>query len=336
MKSPPSHAHRQLLELEYIYDAAPVALVLVDRDLRYVRVNARLAKLNGISVEEHIGRRIEEVVPEKAGLLVPLYRSVLETGEAVSGLELTLPLKGGGTALFVVSYYPLRSPQGEVTGVCGVIRDVTAERMAESELRESEARYRFLTDSLPQFVWTLDDAGIAEYCNPYMLRYLGCSLQQMRAGEWRRAIHPEDLPDALRTLAAGIRGGRPFELEMRVRRASDGEYLWHLFRARPFTHNRGDPMWLATAIDIDGRKKAGQAHALLASIVESSSEAIIGLDRHGAITSWNRAAENLFGYAAREAIGQPISFLSPPGSEHSSPLLARVLAGERCERHEII
>src|ERR1039458_5413134 len=84
-------------------------------------------------------------------------------------------------------------------------------------------------------------------------------------------------------------------------------------------------MFKRTIIDRDQR---------LAAIVDSSQDAIIGKDRDGVITVWNRGAERLYGYPASEAIGQPVSLLVPPshaGEDHE--FLCRVLEGERVERY---
>jgi PAS domain-containing protein len=72
-----------------------------------------------------------------------------------------------------------------------------------------------------------------------------------------------------------------------------------------------------------------EGHALLAAIVESSADAIIGKDLNGIILSWNKAAERIFGYTAREAIGQSITILSLP--ECTAEILARIRQGERIE-----
>jgi PAS domain-containing protein len=66
---------------DVVGEGAPVGLAFLDTDLRFVRINAALAEINGRPAEEHLGRRIDEVVPEIADELIPIYRHVLETGE---------------------------------------------------------------------------------------------------------------------------------------------------------------------------------------------------------------------------------------------------------------
>ncbi len=89
--------------------------------------------------------------------------------------------------------------------------------------------------------------------------------------------------------------------------------------------------------DITARKEADKAKTLLAAIVRSSHDAIIGKTLEGTITSWNQGAEQLYGYTAEEMVGQSISRLVPPGCEDEGPtLLARVRRGERVEHYETI
>ena len=80
---------------------------------------------------------------------------------------------------------------------------------------------------------------------------------------------------------------------------------------------------LTLAIDELGRAEADRTY--LATIVESSDDAIVGKDLDGVITSWNAAAERLFGYTAAEAVGRPITFLMPPDRhDEESAILARL------------
>lgn len=89
--------------------------------------------------------------------------------------------------------------------------------------------------------------------------------------------------------------------------------------------------------EITERKQAQEAKARLAAIVESSDDAIISKDLNSIITSWNRGAERLFGYAAQEAIGQPITMLIPPDRFDEEPaILGGIRRGERIEHFETV
>ena len=130
----------QLAELESLYTHAPVGLCFVDTDLRYVRVNERMAAINGRTIEAHLGNRVEEVVPSIADQVGPVYRRILRTGEPVVGLEVRgkLPSDPYNEHVWLVNHHPVRSPEGELQGISTVVIDIT-------ELREAEAATRQLS-----------------------------------------------------------------------------------------------------------------------------------------------------------------------------------------------
>jgi PAS domain S-box-containing protein len=89
------------------------------------------------------------------------------------------------------------------------------------------------------------------------------------------------------------------------------------------------------ATDITEHKQLESASRHLAAIVESSDDAIISKDLNGIITSWNKAAERIFGYTAAEAVGQPIAMLTAPDRRDEMPtILARIKEGKRIEHYE--
>src|SRR5204863_4605885 len=90
-------------------------------------------------------------------------------------------------------------------------------------------------------------------------------------------------------------------------------------------------------VDITERKQAEAARASLATIVESSEDAIISKDLDGLITSWNKGAERLFGYTPEEAVGKPVTLLIPPDrQQEESRILERLRRGERVEHFETV
>ena len=111
-----------------------------------------------------------------------------------------------------------------------------------------------------------------------------------------------------------------------------------LLNARRMETEEGEPGLILLAIeDISERMRLSDATARLAAIVESSEDAIIGKDPNGIITSWNRGAEQLFGYTAQEAIGQSVSMLIPPDREQEEPeILERIRRGESTQPFETV
>ena len=123
--------------LDTLLISAPVGIGFWDRDLRFVRVNDALAEINALPAQEHVGKTLADVKPELAPHLEPLYRQVLETGEPVVHNESTdeEAFRSGESRHWLSSYYPVRTEDGEITGVGAVIMDVTAQRRADDRLR---------------------------------------------------------------------------------------------------------------------------------------------------------------------------------------------------------
>lgn len=125
-------------ELNQIYQTAPIGLALLDRDLRFLRINDVLAAINGVPAADHRGKTLRDVIPHLAGRAEPLYRQVIDSGEPVLGVEIT-----GRTQAtpdkdhhWLVSYYPLVANDGTVRAVQTIVQDVTAQKIAEAELSQ--------------------------------------------------------------------------------------------------------------------------------------------------------------------------------------------------------
>lgn len=127
---------RQLQEIESLYKMSPVALGLISHNYEYLRVNQGLAEINGIPIEAHEGKRVDEVVPMLGDEVLAPIRQVFESGEAIHDLEVI-----GKTAAFpnedriwLTDWSPLKE-HGEVIAVSVGVRDITEIRETEGELR---------------------------------------------------------------------------------------------------------------------------------------------------------------------------------------------------------
>ncbi len=139
--------------LNTLLETAPIGLGFYDRELRYLHVNDALAEVNGIPAAEHIGRTLEEVIPELAAEVRRILERVVQTGEPVANLEHSGPAPGkpGEFRTWLVGYYPVRDPAGGVIGIAGVIQDITERKAAEIEraaLLASEQAARYTLERL--------------------------------------------------------------------------------------------------------------------------------------------------------------------------------------------
>jgi PAS domain S-box-containing protein len=129
----------QLEELEYLYESAPVGLILVDRSFRIQRINQRLASLHGKSVTENLGRTIQEIVPMLAPTIESAVTQVFENGKPVLNVEVRGQAPSDPTTErdWLVSYYPVKSPTGSPRFVGAVVLEITELKKVEVELREA-------------------------------------------------------------------------------------------------------------------------------------------------------------------------------------------------------
>ncbi|MFY0563611.1 PAS domain-containing sensor histidine kinase [Archangium lansingense] len=133
--------------LDTLLATVPVGISCLDRDLRYVRINPTLAAINGVSVEQTLGRPLGEVIPELASTIESHYLRVFETGEPELNMELSVPAPGQGGALghYLLSYAPVKDREGRTLMVASAVVDITALKRFEEQLRQTaEFRERFL------------------------------------------------------------------------------------------------------------------------------------------------------------------------------------------------
>lgn len=177
----------------------------------------------------------------------------------------------------------------------------------DRRLAESEARYRTLTEAIPQKVWTSDHSGRAQFFNAEWVRYTGLSLERGRRDGWLAALHPLDAVAFVGQWEHAVSAGLPFERECRLTRAGDGEQRWHLARAVPLTGGDGQRQWFGTFTDIEDEKRREAqlklSEAQKRAVLEASLDAIVTLDHDGRVLEFNPAAERIFGVPRYEAMG---------------------------------
>lgn len=134
---------------------------------------------------------------------------------------------------------------------------------AARHLRDSEARLRFMAESMPQKIFTATAKGEVDYFNQQWMEFTGLSFEQIRDWGWTQFIHPDDVEENVSRWQRSINTGERFELEHRFRRA-DGAYRWHLSRAHPMRDAHGNVlMWIGSNTDIDDVKRVEEEKARL-------------------------------------------------------------------------
>ncbi len=124
--------------LQLIYDTAPIGLACLSPDCRYLQINQRLTEICGISVEDHLGRSVRDCVPALANSVEQIVRSIMETGEPVTGIEVAGQRADQPEERSWITYWhPLRAPSGEIVAVNVAAEEITARKRSEQEMRRA-------------------------------------------------------------------------------------------------------------------------------------------------------------------------------------------------------
>lgn len=218
--------------LDVIFEGAPVGLAYFDRELRYVRINERLAAINGYPVEAHIGATVADLLPGMPGEVSTDLRRVLETGKPLTEVQVAgiTPARPGSSREFLVSYWPVQhADEGTIIGVGCVVFEVTERRQAQRELRAQTDRYEALLLALSEAgegMLVLEDDGRCVYANAAFEHLSGYPFPELAAMDSALDIVlAEHQEEARRRMFLGVeRGliGGEFELTIRTR---DGERM---------------------------------------------------------------------------------------------------------------
>ncbi|HEY9601576.1 MAG TPA: PAS domain S-box protein, partial [Allocoleopsis sp.] len=201
----------------------------------------------------------------------PLMRS-LQTGETVTNEEMELHRSDGRRIFMNANSAPILDDREQIVAAVVVFQDVTDRKRAEEALRQSEERYRYLAELIPQLVWTANAEGVLLDVNQRWLDFTGLTLTRAQLEGWEAVVHPDDIPILSKYWIAAQRDGSLYQAEGRMRRA-DGVYRWHLHQAVPVKNQSGQVIrWFGTATDIEEQKRLEQQRELLLQQEQAARE----------------------------------------------------------------
>ncbi|MEG4939607.1 PAS domain-containing protein [Microcoleus sp. F4-D5] len=266
---------QQLAEIEAIYASAPIGLCFIDTELRFVRINDRLAEINGVPAAAHIGKTWREILPEMADDLEPLYRQVIETKVPLKQLEVrrTNSAQPELEQDWLLSLYPLRGEDDRLLGVNVTVHEITERKASKKEIQrlnqELERRVNELQsilDAVPVGITIADDPECqvirANRFAQSMLKVLP-DTNVSGTGEpaavlpFRRLPNGQQIPGEQLPMQISVASGvavRDMEIQM-VR--EDGTTLDWLVNAVPLLDEQGGVRGCVAAfMDISDRKQA--------------------------------------------------------------------------------
>ncbi|MEP6916675.1 MAG: ATP-binding protein [Acidobacteriota bacterium] len=230
-----------------------------------------------------VGRPLLEALPELQGQgLDVILHQVMASGEPFVGREVPLKIDRHGRGLpedafYSFIYSPFRDSSDRVDAVIVLARDVSDEVEAKRRteewtrlLRESEAQFHVLAETIPQLAWATRPDGYIDWYNQRWYDYTGTTFETMQGWGWKAVHDPADVDEVMTRWQASLATGEPFEMEFSLR-GTDGQFRWHLTRAVPLKDHTGRIVrWIGTNTDIDASRKAALERA---GLLEREQEA---------------------------------------------------------------
>ncbi len=256
-------------QLELTFKNIPAGVYLLNEKGKMIYVNDRGAAVYGdftpedllaekdlpalLEIADELFERFDENGNHFGPQSSPAYIS-LTTGLPSQAVLMQINKVTKETRWHYVQGAPLFNEEGKVSMVLITSTDITVQKSAEQKMKESEERFRLLSNEMPQFVWTGDADGRLTYFNEAVYKYSGLTNEDIANDAWIKIVHPDDRNDNIRLWTQSIATGKDFIFEHRFRRA-DGEYRWQLSRAIPQRDAQGEiQQWIGTSTDIHDKK----------------------------------------------------------------------------------
>jgi len=313
--------YRQLVEL------AQEGIWAIDADANTTYVNPRMAEMLGCTPEEMMERHLFSFMDERGKEIARIGLDRREQGIKEQH-DFEFLRKDGQRIYTSLETSPTIDEAGNYTGALAIVADITERKRIEDALRESEKRYRLLVESAAEAIIVAQD-GMLRLVNPMTVAMIGLSEQELMSKPFPAFIHPDDRAMVVDSYQRRLRGEAvPARYAFRLL-AKDGITKWVEISAVAIDWE-GRPATLNFLTDITERKLAEEmlrkSESSYRQLADGITDMFLALDKSLRCTYWNKTCEELTGISASDAIGKPISELTPgPQGERAKEVYLDVL-----------
>lgn len=274
--------------------------------------NPAAERLFGYSAAEAVGRNIDLIVPPIRIAEVHDILRRIGWGETIEHFETERLRKDGRTVEVSLSISPIKAPSGAIIGASKTVRDITASRRTEQELRQQIEERRRIFETSQDLILVIDPSGALVQVSPSSEAILGYAPKEMIGRNASEFLHPDDLEISRDEILLARSGQRARNSDARYVH-KDGRIVtlswmgtWsepvrrYFFVGRDMTESR-----LAQETLREGEQ-------LARGIIDTALDAFVQIDESGAVTDWNSQAENIFGWPRDQALGKKLGELIIP------------------------
>jgi PAS domain S-box-containing protein len=348
---------RDIEDWKHTFDAVPDLIAILDTEFRIVRANRSMAVSLGMTSKECIGLTCYRLVhgTDEPPFFCPVRQLLSD------GIEHTVEIcEGSLGGYFIVSVSPLHDSKGKLTGCIHVARNINERREAEETLKKANDNldklvkertnqllkaYNSLKESEKRLAeaqkmshignWEFDLITDKAYWSDELYRIFNKSSRELvpSYNEYLSYVNPKDRDNVDNAFKKSI-NGNPCSVNHRIILANGEERTVHLQSEVIFDEKKIPIRLKGIVQDITERKKAEEKIQSLANVVESSNDAILTISLDGIITSWNKGAEQIYGYSSKEIIGEDVSILAPENlKDETKKLIEKVKLGKKIQHY---
>jgi PAS domain S-box-containing protein len=324
-----------------VVESALDGIITMDHLGVVVEFNPAAERIFGYRRSQAVGKPLAELIIPP--LLRKAHRSALErfVSEGASPIlnrRLELPaMRAGGREIPVeLTVTAVQTGTGPPVFV-GFVRDLSAQKKAEIEMRRAQELHKLMLNNAQDLISLMDPMGRFVYVSPSHRRILGYEPPEMEGMSLVDLVHPDDADLVAEGIAENATGGsRGFGSEIRLRHR-DGHWVTIEGVSTMIVRDGELPLILNNARDVSERRQAEEKLRHLATIVETSEDAIFTKSMDGTVLTWNPGAERLYGYRAAEIVGRSVEVLAPPERPGElTDILSRLQSGKRIQHYETV
>lgn len=325
---------RSELKLKNVISNSGAGITMIDENGEFLLVNEKAASELGGRPDDFIGKSLFDVLPkEQAAEYLGTSRKLIQNGSS-RAYQRTLNLPSGPKTYWIVEQ-PLQDIDEKFSTLLSVASDITERKKAEELLEEAEYRYHTIFEQSPDGIIILDLKSLrAIEFNDAVCKILGYTREEFEKLQINDYEAIEATSETKAHIEKVIKEGRDdFETKFRTKNGN----IKDIYVTAKLITLFGKKYFQSIFRDITEQKKATELKMRLASIVESSEDAILSKTLNGIVTSWNKAAEKIYYYSAEEILGKPIALLSPPNHDNEIlEILSKIKNGEKIEGFETV
>lgn len=234
--------------------------------------------------------------------------------------EILIERPDGSKRHIIPNPQPTFDANGVLSGAINTLIDITPQVEARHNVQESQTQFSTLANNIQNLAWMANADGWVFWYNQRWYEYTGTAKEDMEGWGWQSIIDPIYLPQVLKGWKGAIDTGQPFEMTFPLR-AVDGKFRSFITRALPiYDKDQKVVRWVGTHTDI--HEHLEHSHFLesnlkdvyeeMQAILQFAPDAVITIDKHGIVISWNPEAERIFGWSKDEVLGRPLTEIIIP------------------------